>query len=589
LRAHLKLLIPILVIALIAPITANSEITVEKRDTSLVVDNGFIRIVWDLEHGGAIKNIVCTCPDFRGTPVGSKGSFAVRGGGGMPAIETVLWDLITTGSPWYGPAVTTPAEYRVVEQTENYTVIEISYTTGDPLPGLRVVKRYGIRANSFTVDFNMTLINTGTSPLTIDVSGAWGRASGPMLEMVGAFADPSDEMRFIMYRNGTVETYEPAASWISIRVTSDLRAIGIYESTSKPSPWGFMLALFMADDGTIDKTSYVWFEQNAGGQPNILIRVEFQPVTLNPGESVEYRMKLYAGPIHYDYLKELVAREWFDRVFYSPELSPRKPCVAAAIQLLYSVDVELEVAGGAVPKTTVILEDPHTGSVYNQVEVNATSFKLGMPFSNTLYRIRVEPTTGLTVDGLGKFKFIGFTLPDGTYIEEPVVEAILSDGDKLKLKFRIEPLARLELYFVTPDMLDLPDQAGNINFSVYTSLYELVYSDVSKPGFRSITVKDARTTPPTPGLNVPETYIVRIPVKAGVYTLERVLLNDRELRFSVIGDQAQVAVTLEEGGVYQLKLVYSAGVGAGFIAWVAIIAVLAVVVIIAFILKARRK
>ncbi|GEM_PF-3246751 len=577
----------------ILPATTTVYSGVVEQDNTIAVDNGWIKIIWDLEHGGAIKNIYAICKDFKNYPVAKKGISAIRGGGGMPAIETVLWDLLTTGDPWYGPAVTTSAQYRVVEETENYTIIEISYTTGDPLPGLKVVKTYKIYNASFVIDFNVTLANEGSSSLSIDVSDAWGRPSGPMFEMVAAMGEPSDEMRFIMYENGTIETFEPSVSWLAYAVNSTMKGFGIYDQTTSVSPWGFMFAVFMIDNETVSKTSYVWFEQNAGGSPNEVIRVEYAPVTLNPGESVEYHMKIYAGPIYYDFLKPLgISKSEFDKNFYTPELSLRRPCTVLKIKLKYSVNVNLETTGGtSIPKASLMLLDPYTGDIYNQYEINSSSFVFKMPYTNATYTLKVVPTSGITLDGLGEFEFIGFILPNGTEVDKPEINVTLNQGDTIKLKFKIKPLAKLMLLFLTPDMVDLPQQAGDINVSVFTALGELLFSATSTPGQRNITVTDNRESPPRPGLTVPDTYVIKVPVKAGIYSLDKVLLNNKPVSYQVVGEYAQITITLEQGGMYELKIIYStggiSGGGGGLLVWIVIIAVLVIVILLAFLKKKK--
>jgi len=564
---------------------------VEGQDT-VSIDNGFIKIIWDLANGGAIRNILATCKDFTGTSVASRGINSIRAGGGL-SIETLMFDIISNNNPWYGKAIGTHADYRVLEETDQYTLIEISYVLGDPFPGLKVVKTYRVYKQSFIIDFNMTLINTGTSQITIDMSNTWNRPSGPMLEIASLMGDKRDEQRFVMYKNGTVDvaTISSLGFGPALKVGGELVGLGVFDKSLSVSPWGFMYALFMADEETIGKTAYVWPEHDPGGSPSTVIRIEFSNVTLNPGDKEEYHMKIYAGPIHYEYLKETgISRDVFDKNFYSPDFSPKIPCKIVQITLNYSINMNIvSEAGAGIPKTTIILLDPITGDVYNQFEINSTSFRFGMPFNNTFYTLKIDPISGLTRDGLGEYRFTGWELPNGTVIQSPEINLTLVDGATVKLRFRIIELARIQLLFVTPDNLFLPSQAGDINVSILSSIGQLVFSATSTTNTRNITVMDQTAIPSKPGLSL-GSYVIRVPYTAGVYSLEKIMLNNKEISFERVGDYAQATIILDKGGKYDLKIIYSSsGAMGGLLIWIAIVVVLVAFVIIALVLKKGKK
>ncbi len=590
----LTMFLLIIMFGIVPPIALSS---VTEGEDTIAVDNGYIKVVWDLKNGAAIKNIYGVCKDFKGTSVGSKGISTIRSDGQTLSIETVMWDIISDNNPWYGKAVGTQASYQVLEETSNYTTIQFTYTLGDPFPGLKVIKTYRIYNASFIIDFNMTLENTGSSPITIDLSSQWNRPIGPMIEIVSVMGKKRDESRFIMYENGTISTspisqlgYGPA-----LNVSGVLKGIGIFDTSKDVSPWGFMIALFMVDQETISKTRFVWPELDAGGSPSTIIRVEYANLELQPGESEDYHMKIYAGPLHYEYLKKIgISRSDYDKIFYSPEFSPRIPCRVVKISLKYNINIDIETEGGTgIPKATLLLQDPYTGDLYNQMEINSNSFTFGIPFTNTTYNLKIEPESGVTLDGLGEYEFIGWVLPNGTTLTDPSVNLTLVENMRLTLKFKIRGLARLNILFVTPDGSALPQQAEDINFSILSFMGELVYQDVSSPGSRNITVKDQRTTPPKPGLKTPDTYVLQVPLKAGIYSLEKILLNGKPIDYQKVGDYAQASFSLDKGGIYEIKVVYSsggvAGGGGGLIIWIAIIVILVALIVIAMMIKSKKK
>lgn len=600
-KISFNMLLAIIIISLSSIISAAPPSTVTESDNTVTVTGSYLKITWDLEHGGAIQNIQPVCSDFRNTLVGKKGIGADRGGGGMPTIHTVLWDLITSGDPWYGPAVTAPATYEVLEETPNYTTIRITYTLGEdtPFPGLRVVKTYRVYNESFIIDFNMTLINTGTSQIVVDVSQAWGRPSGPMIEMAALIGNKQDEYQFMLFNDGTIESYYQGSSWGGapggpVSVNGTLKGIGIYDNTTDPSPWGFMIALFMVDENTVSKTSYVWFETGAGGAANTIIRVEFAPLTLDPGESEEYHMRIYAGPLHKEYLiKEAgFTEKQYTTYFFNPEFSPKIPCKAVEVELKYPVTVKVVTEGGTgIPKAAISVIDCFTGAPYVQAEIESNQFMIKIPYSNSTYTLEVSPETGVTRDGYGEFVFISWLLPNGTEVIESKINVTLKEGDTITLKFRIKPLAKLIILFVSPDGSYLPQQAETINFTVLGVAGELIFKGSSGPTSRNITVLDQSVSPPRPGLRTPGTYVVQVPLKAGVYTLEKIMLGDMELQYIKIGDKAQATFTLDQAGTYELKVIYStggiAGGGGGLLIWIIVIAALVAIIIIALLFKKR--
>ncbi|OYT41012.1 MAG: hypothetical protein B6U89_00465, partial [Desulfurococcales archaeon ex4484_58] len=569
--------------------------SITASDNKLIVDNDFLKITWDLANGGAIQNIVAIHKDFSGTPVAREGIKSTRSGGGMPTIETVMWDIITTGDPWYGLAIGASANYEVLEETENYTLLRITYSLPDPLSGLKVVKTYRVWNASFIIEFNMTLINEGGSQIVLNLSDAWGRPVGPMVELVAKIGEPDNDMRFVWLTDNNITTVPRGASGIDFQAFDYhgmVKGVGIYDASTEPSPWGFMLGLFMVDNETIGKTSHVWFESTTGGVPDSSIRIEFRAVTIDPGSSEEYHMLIYAGPLHYYYIKQLgMPSDLYNKNFYSPDYSPRIPCKVVTVELKYDVNVEIVTEGGkGIPKSTILLFDVYTGDLYNQVEIKSDKFVLKIPYTNTTYRLKIDPETGVTIDGLGEFRFEGWILPNGTLVESPEVNITLSQGDTVKLKFSIRELAKIILLFVTPDGVGLPQQAGDINFTVYTDAGELVYSDTSKPESRNITVVDLRFSPPKPGLKTPGTYLIEVPVKAGIYSLDKILVNNKEVKFEVLDDYAQATITLEKGGIYEVQVIYSSGgFGGGLLVWIGVIAVLAVITIVFVMVKGEKK
>ncbi len=596
------LLLTILLVSVLIVAVNTTYAKVSVKDTTVTVTTSYLRVTWDLAHGGAIQNIWPACPDFKKTLVGKNGIGADRGGGGMPTIHTVLWDLISSGQPWYGFGVIANATYKVLEETPNYTTIQITYTLGPDtaFPGLKVVKTFRVYNNSFIIDFNMSLTNTGTSPITIDLTQAWGRPIGPGLELVSLMGSKQDEYQFMLFKKGRIESYYQGSSWGGapggpVAVNGTLKAIGIYDNTTDPSPWGYMVALFMVDNETISKTSYVWFETGAGGGANTIIRVEFKPLTLNPGDTEEYHMKIYAGPLHKEYLMKEAGftQKQIITFFYNPQFSPRIPCKVVHVELKYPINVKIVTEGGTgIPKATLLVTDYYSGQPYVQADIKSNSFQIKIPYNNSTYTLEVMPETGVTRNGLGEFTFISWILPNGTEVIESKVNVTLSEGQTITLKFRIKPLAKINVLFIAPDGSYLAQQAGTINFSILGAGGELVFKGSSTTTSRNISIVDQSVTPPRPGLRVPGTYTIRVPVKAGVYQLSKIMLGNTEIPYTVVGSVAQASFTLDKGGIYELKVVYTTGgitgAGGGLLIWIIVVAVIIAIIIAALIFRKRR-
>lgn len=592
------------VIASILSISTTTLSAVTATDNTVTVTESYLKITWDLDHGGAIQNIQPVCSDFKNTPVAKKGIAADRGGlaGKESTIHAVMWDIISDNNPWEGYAVYAKASYEVLKETPNYTTIQITYTLPDdsPFAGLKVIKTYRVYNDSFIMDFNMTLTNTGTNPVTIDLSDAWGRPSGPMIELVSLMGSKQDEYQFMLFNNGKLESYYQGSSWGGapggpVKVDGTLKGIGIYDNTTDPSPWGFMIALFMADDETVSKTSYVWFETSAGGAQNTIIRVEFKPLTLNPGDSEEYHMKIYAGPLHREYLVREAGftEQQYKTFFYNPAFSPKIPCRVVAVELKYPVNVKIVTEGGTgVPKAAISVYDYYSGTPYVQTEIESNEFTIKIPYNNATYTLEISPQTGTTRDGYGEFVFKSWILPNGTEITGSKINVTLKEGDTITLKFRIRPLAKLVILFVSPDGSYLPQQAETINFTILGSAGELLFKGSSAPTSRNITALDQSVSPPRPGFKVPGTYVIQVPLKAGVYTLSKIMIDDTELQYTIIGDKAQATFTLDQAGEHELKVVYSTGGitggGGGLLIWIIVVAALIVIIIIALLLKKKK-
>ncbi|ABN70488.1 hypothetical protein Smar_1397 [Staphylothermus marinus F1] len=592
------------VIASILSISTTTLSAVTATDNTVTVTESYLKITWDLDHGGAIQNIQPVCSDFKNTPVAKKGIAADRGGlaGKESTIHAVMWDIISDNNPWEGYAVYAKASYEVLKETPNYTTIQITYTlpNDSPFAGLKVIKTYRVYNNSFIVDFNMTLTNTGTNPVTIDLSDAWGRPVGPMIELVSLMGSKQDEYQFMLFNNGKLESYYQGSSWGGapggpVKVDGTLKGIGIYDNTTDPSPWGFMIALFMADDETVSKTSYVWFETSAGGSQNTIIRVEFKPLTLNPGDSEEYHMKIYAGPLHREYLvKEAgFTEQQYKTFFYNPAFSPKIPCRVVAVELKYPVNVKIVTEGGTgVPKAAISVYDYYSGTPYVQTEIESNEFTIKIPYNNATYTLGISPQTGTTRDGYGEFIFKSWILPNGTEITGSKINVTLKEGDTITLKFGIRPLAKLVILFVSPDGSYLPQQAETINFTILGSAGELLFKGSSAPTSRNITALDQSVSPPRPGFKVPGIYVIQVPLKAGVYTLSKIMIDNTELQYTIIGDKAQATFTLDQAGKHELKVVYSTGGitggGGGLLIWIIVVAALIAIIIIALLLKKKK-
>ncbi len=597
-----------MIIMLLLPMFMVLPGTVSAQSNTWTIDNGFIQIEIDKDRGGAVSNIKAICDSFKGTPVYENGIGGSRGGGWQPATRMVLWDLISNNNPWYGAAVTTPADVEIVEETDNYTIFQVTYAlTEDPFNGLKVVKTFKLYRDTFWMDFNMTLENTGSSSISIDLSQAWGRPIGLGLEMVGTYGqDSGNDGQFIIYTDGTFEHYIQGSSWSGgmpggpVNVNGQALAIGMIDNTTDPSPWGWVTILMMADQETISKTSYVWFETGPGGLPSSLIRIEFLPVTLDPSQKEEYHMKLYSGPIVQMFLSKFgVSNDIISRMM-SDELSQSVPCIKITYELKYPINIKINTVGGkALPDNTIYVYDADTGTFLTQVSLGNLSsyeFQLKLPFKTPhRYKLQLAKLDGLTADGRGRFTFENWVLPNGSRPTDLEIIAVLQEGDTLTLNFTITMIARFTILFVGSDgESELDALAGNITFKIVDELGVEKYKSTSIGIVLGASVTAKREFENIM-LEVPGSYRLILPLKStGGFTFQKVYLNGTELPSTIQGETVKVTLDLNEPGVYTLKIVYSTGgvgggAGGGILVWIAVAVVLVVIAVIAVIMRKRKQ
>ncbi len=595
------LMIILFTVTILGVITGN--LYVKAQENEWKIDNGYIEVTFDLQHGGAIANIRGICQDLLRYPVGKKGVAGNRGGmGDLNSIKTVMWDLISDNQPWYGKAVTTPAQVEVLKETDNYTIFQVTYTiTQDPFNGLKVVKTYKLYKESFIMDFNMTLINTGTQQIVIDLSNPWGRPIGPGIEIVGLLGEhPDEDGQFLIYTDGTYEAYIQGSSWGGgipggpVKVDGKLLAIGLFDNTTDPSPWGWITMLIMADQQTIEKTAYAWLETKPGGNPATLIRPEFKPVTLDPGAQEEYHMKIYSGPIHPYFMKDMgLPQSFIDAL--SKELSKQIPCVKTTYELKYPINIKINtVKGEGLPNVVLYFYDAVTDVLYIQTPINSTEFQVKLPWEQGTYKVIISDIEGLTVDGYGKFRFLDWILPNGTKVEDSTVVIELKEGDTLTLEFTITYIAKLKLLFVGSDLNSpLDPQAGNITYTITGPGGKVLKRGVSV-GMVSGSAQINKREIDIGELEVPGTYTVVVSAKStGGFSLSKVLLNGKELNYNIQGEYAYITLDLNDRGDYNLTLSYipelTGGTGGtSIIVWIGVIAAL-VIIIIALMLMKKKK
>ncbi len=600
-RIYLSLLlIGLMIISMVTLMPSNN---VWAQGGEEKIDNGYIEITFDLDHGGAIANIRGICSDLLRYPVGQKGVSGQRGGmGDLGALTTVMWDLISDNNPWYGKAVTTPAQAQIVEKTDNYTVIQITYTiTEDPFNGLQVIKTFKLYKNSFIADFNVTLKNTGAQTITIDLSEQWGRPIGYGIEIVGLLGQkPDEDTQFLVYTDGSFEAYVQGSSWSGglpggpVNVDGKLLAIGLLDNSTDPSPWGWITMLIMADQDTISKTSYAWLETGPGGKPATLIRPEFKPLTLDPGASEEYHMKLYSGPIHPYFMKDLGLPNNFIEAI-SRGVSKKVPCIKVSYELKYPINLKLNtLKGEGIPDTVIYFYDAITGELYTQVSLTSTQMQVKLPFEKGTYKVILSDIEGLTTDKLGKFRFIDWILPNGTKVEDSTVIVELNKGDTLTLEFTITYIAMLKLVFVGSDLQAILDpQAGNITYSLTGPGGKVIKRGISVgyvAGASSTNIREIDLGE----VEVPGTYTLIVSAKStGGFSLSKAIVNGKEVSFNVQGDYAYIPLNLNDKGNYTIKLSYSPGLtsgggGVSLIVWIGVIIAL-VIFIVALILLKKKK
>ncbi|MEM1661802.1 MAG: hypothetical protein QXT47_01935 [Desulfurococcaceae archaeon] len=584
-RSLLSLYIVIMVFAIQIHAFTNvlSDVTVIPAGDLIFVNNGFIELTFDLSRGAAIRNIKAIHKDFENTPVYRNGIAAFRGGG--PNIDIVAFDIISDNNPWYGVALGARSSYRIVKQTPNYTVLEFSYTLGSPFPGLKVVKTVKIPINSFIFYVNVTLENTGSSQITLDLSGPWGRPVGYMIEIVTKMGvSAADELRFVMFDDKTFDIFTPDETFVNYRYESRVAGIGIFDKSTDSSPWGFMLGVFCLDDATISKTYGIWLEKSAGGADNILNRIEFKAVTLNPGERVDYRLMFYAGPLHKIYVvDELgIPEDQYQSIFYDARFSTKPPGKEVKLELPYSVRATLELGNvTSLPLATIVIQD--LGKI-NQVfyEINSSILDLRIWSNASYYLISIEPSRGFTIDEQYIYSFIGVRLPNGTFIEGKTVSVYLEHNWSIVLVFDIKPLLKIDLKLLTINRVDLPQQAGNLDIYLKTLFGEVIDRKISKTDSRVITFV---------GLVPGDKYVVVIPAEAGGYVINKVLINDIEKEFTIHNGQAWIVIDSSKATRFDIEVIYGQ---AGFIAsmmyyWVAFTIALVIVMIIAVIIKKTRR
>ncbi len=571
------------------------------------VDNGFIKLEFDLDHGGLLANVIAACNSFANTPVGTDGVGGIRGGGLSPAPLSVLWDLISDGNPWYGKAITTPANAEIVEDTDNYTIFKITYTiTEDPFSGLQVVKTFKLYKKTFWMDFNMTLINTGSKEIKIDLSQAWGRPIGPGIEMVGMLGkDNGNDGQFIIHKDGTFEHYIQGSSWSGaipggpVKVEGDAVAIGLIDNSTDPSPWGWVEILEMADEETIAKTSYVWFETAPGGTTSTLVRIEFQPVDLQPNQKEEYHMKFYSGPISEYFLTKFKISKDIINQMLSDQLSLSIPCVKVTYKLRYPINVQINTVGGkGIPDNAIYLYDADTKAYLGEVSFanySSTQFQIKLPFKEPhRYILKLAKVEGLTLDGYGRFTFENWILPNGSKPTDIQIVAILKEGDTLGLNFTVKLVSKLTLVFVGSDQVsELDALAGNITFKIVNDIGVQQYKATS---IGIIVGSSQQTTRRFKDITlvVPGKYRIILPKQStGGFVFQKALLNGTELPATVQGDTVKVDMDLQKPGYYELKIIYGAGgvsggpSGFGTLVWIGVI--VALIIIVAAIAIMRRK
>ncbi len=598
-----------LIILLVAPVVSTIPSVVGQGQNYWTVENGFIKLEFDLEHGGALANVIATCNSFANTPVGTNGVGGLRGGGLSPAPKTVLWDLISDNNPWYGKAITTPANAEVIEDTDNYTVFKITYTiTEDPFNGLQVIKTFKLYKKTFWMDFNMTLINTGSQEIKIDLTQAWTRPIGPGIELVGLLGkDNGNDGQFIIHKDGTFEHYTQGTSWSGglpggpVKVDGDALAIGLIDNSTDPSPWGWVEILEMADQETIAKTSYVWFETRPGGTASTLVRIEFKPVDLQPNQKEEYHMRFYSGPISEYFLSKFKLPSNIIKQMLSDQLSLSIPCVKVSYKLQYPITVQINTVGGkGIPDDAFYIYDADTKTYLAEVSFanfSSTTFQIKLPFKEPhCYILKLAKVEGLTLDGYGRYTFENWILPNGSKPTDIEIIAVLKEGDTLGLNFTVKLISKFTIIFVGSDQVsELDALAGNITFAIYNDIGVQVYK-VTSIGIISGSSQQTTRTFTDITLEVPGKYTLVLPKQStGGFTFIKALLNGTELPYTEQGNTVRVKLDIQKPGTYELKIVYGAGVGAGgggsglgLLVWIGVIVVLIAVIAVVAIMKKRK-
>ncbi len=595
-------LVVLLVAAMAVQVFAASSMGVPVLQGSNIetVSSGKLIYKFDLSHGGALYDLSTNCSDFLVKSVG-----ADRGGTQQVTdLHAVLWDIITAGESdrWEGYAADRIATMNILEDNENYTRLEITYTmdSSTPFNGLKVVKIYTIYKDTFYADIEYRLINTGDEPVKLDVSDTWGRASGLMIEMVAKLgADSGDDKQIVVVnRNGTLEyaTYTAGSSWSGskpgapLTYPGSIELIGIFDNQTgdaAPSPWGFAILLRMMNN-TISDTYTVWLEAGTGGAANIVNRIEFAAITLQPGEEHRYYMRLYAGPIYRDTMKKAGFLDVYN-VIENPAYPSQPPCSGQALPQNVKTTLNIEFTGPAkFPNAAVKVYQDDT--LLYALPINDTQMELGFP-SEGRYVLEVSPSSGLTVDGRGRFIFLSWVLPDGSSVTEPRVTVDIRNGDVVTAKFKIVPIVPVYVELVTPDNALLPEQAENITVKIYDSTGQLVFSYTSTAddiASRNVTVKAEGI----PGLE-PGTYVVELPATAGIYEFRGLKVNGKEVAFSKTGDKVRATFNVPETGVDKIEVaaIYSISgkaAGVSYTTWIIVIAAAIVLGILGFMYQKKK-
>ena len=257
--------------------TWSRPINVYKIGDELTVDNGVLKLEFNLTQGGMLYKITDMEVNFT--------LFKERGG--ADGFGGALFELLTDGvNPWYGVVPFFTASYKVDTTLPDGKVSVETYITFDnttPFPGVKLAREVVVAPNKHYLTLTYTLANLGNDTVSITVAPAWMRDSGLMLELNADLKDMNNDYYYVVVNN-TDYIYARATVPSDTGLFGEVSMLAIFDNSTDFSG-GYVYGLYVVSGADTDCV------QMEAGQ----LRLEFKGVTLAPNATKQYSVKLYAG------------------------------------------------------------------------------------------------------------------------------------------------------------------------------------------------------------------------------------------------------------------------------------------------------